>query len=86
MSDAGQVSSGPHVMVAIPPAKAGMTLLKVQMNPDLLTADLKKKRAKSKGTSFVVKLMVMIDVVGTHGRVEKGSRLKHSPKDSKYVD
>jgi adenine-specific DNA-methyltransferase len=29
------------------PAKAGMTLLKVQMNPDLLTADLKKKRASN---------------------------------------
>jgi adenine-specific DNA-methyltransferase len=29
------------------PAKAGMTLLKVQMNPDLLTEDLKKKRASN---------------------------------------
>lgn len=29
------------------PAKAGMMLLKVQMNPDLLTADLKKKRASN---------------------------------------
>jgi adenine-specific DNA-methyltransferase len=29
------------------PGKAGMTLLKVQMNPDLLTADLKKKRASN---------------------------------------
>ena len=29
------------------PAKAGMTLLKVQMNPDMLTADLKKKRASN---------------------------------------
>ncbi len=29
------------------PARAGMTLLKVQMNPDLLTGDLKKKRASN---------------------------------------
>jgi adenine-specific DNA-methyltransferase len=29
------------------PAKAGMTLLKVQMNPDMLTADLEKKRASN---------------------------------------
>jgi adenine-specific DNA-methyltransferase len=29
------------------PTKASMTLLKVQMNPDLLTADLKKKRASN---------------------------------------
>lgn len=29
------------------PAKAGMTLLKVQMNPDLLTEDLKKKRSSN---------------------------------------
>ncbi len=29
------------------PSRAGMTLLKVQMNPDMLTADLKKKRASN---------------------------------------
>ena len=29
------------------PAKTGMTFLKVQMNPDLLTDDLKKKRASN---------------------------------------
>jgi adenine-specific DNA-methyltransferase len=29
------------------PGKAGMTLLKVQMNPDLLTEDLKKRRASN---------------------------------------
>lgn len=29
------------------PAKVGMTLLKAQMNPDLLTEDLKKKRASN---------------------------------------
>jgi adenine-specific DNA-methyltransferase len=31
----------------ISPATVGMTLLKVQMNPDLLTEDLKKKRASN---------------------------------------
>jgi len=31
----------------IAPATVGMTLLKVQMNPDLLTGDLKKKRASN---------------------------------------
>jgi adenine-specific DNA-methyltransferase len=31
----------------LPPEKAGMTLLKAQMNPDLLTEDLKKKRASN---------------------------------------
>jgi adenine-specific DNA-methyltransferase len=31
----------------ISPAKTGMTFLKVQMNPDLLTGDLKKKRASN---------------------------------------
>lgn len=29
------------------PEKVGMTLLKAQMNPDLLTEDLKKKRASN---------------------------------------
>jgi len=32
---------------ALDPAKMGMTFLKVQMNPDLLTEDLKKKRASN---------------------------------------
>ncbi len=39
--------SGGTIGAMISPAKAGMTLLKVQMNPDLLTDDLKKKRASN---------------------------------------
>jgi len=49
------------------PAKAGMTLLKVQMNPDLLTADLKKKRASNE--SFWLVGQPDVELV----RLEKGA-------------
>lgn len=60
--EAGSLSPKPHLLVfaafqfdpeaakdidELTPDKAGMTLLKVQMNPDLLTGDLKKKRASN---------------------------------------
>jgi len=51
----------------LPPAKAGMTLLKVQMNPDLLTEDLKKKRASNQ--SFWLIGQPDVDL----RRIEKGA-------------
>ena len=48
------------------PEKAGMTLLKAQMNPDLLTADLKKKRASNESFWLVGQPDVELR------RVEKG--------------
>jgi adenine-specific DNA-methyltransferase len=51
------------------PTKAGMTLLKAQMNPDLLTADLKKKRASNESFWLVGQPDVELR------RIEKGEHV-----------
>jgi hypothetical protein len=59
--------------------KTGMTFLKVQMNPDLLTEDLKKKRASNE--SFWLMGQPDVEAHHRHGRAQgkaagRGARLR----------
>ncbi|TAK50786.1 MAG: site-specific DNA-methyltransferase [Bacteroidetes bacterium] len=61
----------------IDPKKIGMTLLKVQMNADLLTDDLKKKRTSNESFWLIGQPDVRITKVKTEQRDDAGASSSH---------